>query len=175
MRADQQVRGLARQTGAGRRDLDLAQNRDARQCAAQLVGVPRGVLQQRVRRGEIALQDGLVSTDTLLALYPQAELESQGLFERVTQIREDAFARRLRERLLPSQEVLAQRLFRQGQELADTQRHLQRFHALVIGLRDRIRAHRADEDDPRLQDLERQLNDGLARALAFFSKARVSP
>ena len=134
--------------------------------AAQLVGVPRGVLQQRVRRGEIALQDGLVSTDTLLALYPQAELESQGLFERVTQIREDAFARRLRERLLPSQEVLAQRLFRQGQELADTQRHLQRYHALVIGLRDRIRAHRADEDDPRLQDLERQLNDGLARALA---------
>ncbi|RVT52384.1 2Fe-2S iron-sulfur cluster-binding protein [Rubrivivax albus] len=134
--------------------------------AAQLVGVPRGVLQQRVRRGEIALQDGLVSTDTLLALYPQAELESQGLFERVTQIREDAFARRLRERLLPSQEVLAQRLFRQGQELADTQRHLQRYHALVIALRDHIRAQRADGDDARLQDLERQLNDGLARALA---------
>ena len=134
--------------------------------AAQLVGVPRGVLQQRVRRGEIALQDGLVSTDTLLALYPQAELESQGLFERVTQIREDAFARRLRERLLPSQEVLAQRLFRQGQELADTQRHLQRYHALVIALRDHIRAQRANGDDARLQDLERQLNDGLARALA---------
>jgi CDP-4-dehydro-6-deoxyglucose reductase len=137
--------------------------------AAQLVGVPRGVLQQRVRRGEIELSDGLVSTDTLLALYPQVQLESQGLAEQVTQIREDAFARRLRERLLPSQEVLAQRLFRQGQELADTQRHLQRYHALVLELRDRIRALQAagtDADDDRLTTLERQLNDGLARALA---------
>ena len=43
--------------------------------AAQLVGVPRGVLQQRVRAGEIELHDGLVSTETLLELYPQAELE----------------------------------------------------------------------------------------------------
>lgn len=134
--------------------------------AAQLVGVPRGVLQQRVRRGEIELSDGLVSTDTLLALYPQVQLESQGLLEQVTQIREDAFARRLRERLLPSQEVLAQRLFRQGQELADTQRHLQRYHALVIALRERIRAHRAAGDGAPMESLERQLNDGLALALA---------
>jgi CDP-4-dehydro-6-deoxyglucose reductase len=134
--------------------------------AAQLVGVPRGVLQQRVRRGEIQLSDGMVSTDTLLALYPQVQLESQGLLEQVAQIREDAFARRLRERLLPSQEVLAQRLFRQGQELADTQRHLQRYHALVVELRERIREHRAAGDDARMQSLERQLNDGLARALA---------
>ncbi len=43
--------------------------------AAQLVGVPRGVLQQRVRAGEIELTDGLVSTDQLLRLYPQAQLE----------------------------------------------------------------------------------------------------
>ena len=134
--------------------------------AAQLVGVPRGVLQQRVRRGEIELSDGLVSTDTLLALYPQMQLEAQGLFEQVTQIREDAFARRIRERLLPSQEVLAQRLFRQGQELADTQRHLQRYHALVIALREQIGALRTGGDDERLNTLERQLTDGLARALA---------
>ena len=82
--------------------------------AAQLVGVPRGVLQQRVRTGEIELADGLVSTEALLKLYPQAELEASGMFERVTQIREEAFGRRVRERLLPSQEVLAQRLFRRA-------------------------------------------------------------
>lgn len=134
--------------------------------AAQLVGVPRGVLQQRVRSGEIELADGLVSTETLLRLYPQAELESGGALEQVTHIREDAFARRIRERLLPSQEVLAQRLFRQGQELADTQRHLQRYHALVIELRDQLRTLRTEADDGRLANLERRLNDGLARALA---------
>lgn len=134
--------------------------------AAQLVGVPRGVLQQRVRAGEIELADGLVSTETLLRLYPQAELEGGGALEQVTRIREDAFARRVRERLLPSQEMLAQRLFRQGQELADTQRHLQRYHALVIALRDELRALRTEADDARLAHLERRLNDGLARALA---------
>ena len=136
--------------------------------AAQLVGVPRGVLQQRVRSGELELADGLVSTEALLKLYPQAQLEASGLLERVAHIREDAFARRVRERLLPSQEVLAQRLFRQGQELADTQRHLQRYHALVIELRDRLREMLAEPgaEATRLADLHRQLNDGLARALA---------
>ena len=59
------------------------------------------------------------------------------MLERVAQIRDEAFGRRVRERLLPSQEVLAQRLFRQSQELADVQRHLQRYHALVIALRER--------------------------------------
>jgi len=136
--------------------------------AAQLVGVPRGTLQQRVRAGELELNDGLVSTEALLALYPQARLEETGLLERVVQIRDEAFGKRLRERLLPSQEVLAQRLFRQSQELADVQRHLQRYHALVLALRDRLRLLDAEAggSDPRFTEVLRQLNDGLARALA---------
>ena len=139
--------------------------------AAQLVGVPRGVLQQRVRSGELALSDGLVSTETLVALYPQVELERSGMLERVISIKEDAFGRRVRERLLPSQDVLAQRLFRQGQELADVQRHLQRYHALVISLRERLgeMVEQTAGDDARLLGLQRQLNDGLARALATES------
>jgi CDP-4-dehydro-6-deoxyglucose reductase len=136
--------------------------------AAQLVGVPRGALQQRVRAGEIELADGLVSTETLLRLYPQTRLEESGMLERVAQIRDESFGRRVRERLLPSQEVLAQRLFGQTQELADAQRHLQRYHALVIALRDSLRRldAAAQGQDPRLLELQRQLNDGLARALA---------
>jgi CDP-4-dehydro-6-deoxyglucose reductase len=136
--------------------------------AAQLVGVPRGALQQRVRAGEIELTDGLVSTDALLALYPQARLEETGLLERVVQIRDEAFGRRLRERVLPSQEVLAQRLFRQSQDLADVQRHLQRYHALVLALRERLAVLDAEAggSDPRFTDVLHQLNDGLARALA---------
>ena len=139
--------------------------------AAQLVGVPRGVLQQRVRAGDIALADGLISTETLVKLYPQVELAQSGMLERVLHIKDDAFGRRVRERLLPSQDVLAQRLFRQGQELADVQRHLQRYHALVIGLREQIDAMllHAPGDDAPLRGLQRQLNDGLARALATES------
>lgn len=144
--------------------------------AAQLLGVPRGVLQQRVRSGEIELADGRVSTETLLRLYPQAELEESGLLERVARIKDEAFGRRVRERLLPSQEVLAQRLFRQSQELADLQRHLQRYHALVIALRDALGRAEADSDGAahaHLLRLQHQLNDGLARALATESVDRL--
>lgn len=139
--------------------------------AAQLVEVPRGVLQQRVRAGELELTDGLVSTEALLALYPQARLELSGMAERVAQIRDESFGRRVRERLLPSQEVLAQRMFRQSQELADVRHHLQRYHALVIALRDRMREMRAEPgaDAGALADLQRRLDDGLARVLASES------
>jgi CDP-4-dehydro-6-deoxyglucose reductase, E3 len=135
--------------------------------AAHLVGVPRGVLQQRVRNGELPLSDGLVSTDTLLRLYPQAQLEDSGMLERVALVKEQAFGRRVRERILPSQEVLAQRLFRQSQELADLRRHLQGYHALVLELRDAIRAQaEAAPGDVALQRLASQATTGLARALA---------
>jgi CDP-4-dehydro-6-deoxyglucose reductase len=136
--------------------------------AAQLVGVPRGVLQQRVRSGEIELSDGMVSTDALLRLYPEAHLEESGLLERVAQIRDEAFGRRVRERLLPNQEVLAQRVFRQSQELADLRRHLQRYHALVVEVQQRLAelAAEARGADPRLPDLQRRLDQGLAQALA---------
>ena len=137
--------------------------------AAQLVGVPRGVLQQRVRAGEITLSDGLVSTETLLKLYPLTRMEESGLLEKVAQIREESFGRRVRELLLPSQEVLSQRVFNQSQELADVRRHLQRYHALVIDLRGALAHAAAQNADGRLLDLQRQLVDGLARVLASES------
>jgi CDP-4-dehydro-6-deoxyglucose reductase len=136
--------------------------------AAQLAGVPRAVLQQRVRAGEIEESDGMVSTASLLALYPELQLEAAGLAERVARIRDESFGKRVRERLLPSQEVLAQRVFQQSQELADVQRHLQRYHALVVSLRETLRQKQreAGGDDPRLAALERELAAGLARVLA---------
>ncbi|WP_119353141.1 2Fe-2S iron-sulfur cluster-binding protein [Azohydromonas sediminis] len=135
--------------------------------AAQLVGVSRGVLQQRIRDGALQLSDdGRVSTDALLALYPQARLEESGLLERVARIKDEAFGRRVRERLLPSQEVLAQRLFTQTQELADVRRHLERYHALVMELRETVRDAARDGDDARWQRLQQQIERGLARVLA---------
>ena len=135
--------------------------------AAHLVGVPRGVLQQRVRNGELPISDGLISTESLLRLYPQAQLEDGGMRERVAQLKDEAFGRRVRERLLPSQEVLAQRMFRQSQELADLRRHLQQYHALVLELRDAVRAQsEAAPGDEALQRLAHQATTGLARVLA---------
>jgi len=138
--------------------------------AAQLVGVARGVLQQQVRDGRLRLSDGLVSTESLLQLYPHARLEEHGLLDRVAHIRDEAFGRRLRERLLPSQEVLAQRLFRQSQDLADVQRHLQRYHGLVVSVRQRVRELGAQRrDDADLRELDAFVTQGLAQALATES------
>ena len=139
--------------------------------AAQLAGVPRATLQQRVRAGEIQESEGLVSTESLLALYPRLQFEGAGLAERVAQIRDESFGRRVRERTLPSQEVLAQRLFRHSQDLADAQRHLQRYHELLVAVRDQVRRHQREVggDGPRLAGLERTLTTGLARVLATES------
>jgi CDP-4-dehydro-6-deoxyglucose reductase len=138
--------------------------------AAQLLGIARGVLQQQVRNGALVLNDGLLSSDALLRLYPDAHLEESGLLERVAQIRDEAFDKRVRERMLPSQEVLAQRLFAQTQELADLRKHLQRYHGLVIALQKQARAGVLEHPgDSAWQEMEQQVTQGLAQALATES------
>jgi CDP-4-dehydro-6-deoxyglucose reductase, E3 len=84
--------------------------------AARLIGVPRGELQHAIRDGRLPANDGMVSTDGLLALYPKFRIEESGAFERVARLKEDAFGRRVFERSLPGREVLAQRLFEQSQD-----------------------------------------------------------
>ena len=119
--------------------------------AARLVGVARGALQQKIQTGELASFDGMVSADDLLRLYPAVQLESDIGFERVAKIKEEAFGRRVRERMLPSQEILSQRLFEQSRELADLRAHLQRYHAMVVELRERLRDEEArGADDARM-------------------------
>lgn len=130
--------------------------------AAHLLGISRMALQKRIREGELPSFDGMVSADDLQHMWPQLDLEESGSFEKTRAIREDAFARRLRERVLPSQEALAQRLFAQGQELAELQRTLTRYHALFEALQARLAAAPA----PGKEELANLLDEGLAQALA---------
>ena len=78
--------------------------------AARLVGVRRGALQSKIRSGELAAFEGMVSEEDLLRAYPQAHLEDNAFLERLDAIKDAAFARRVRERVLPSAEVLMARL-----------------------------------------------------------------
>jgi hypothetical protein len=55
--------------------------------AAYVTGVPRSMLRQRIRGGELPISDGLVSTEGLPRLYPRARLAHGGAGERVAQIR----------------------------------------------------------------------------------------
>jgi CDP-4-dehydro-6-deoxyglucose reductase len=133
--------------------------------AAQLIGVSRGNLQEKVRNGELAAYDGMVASDELLRVFPDLRLEETGAFERVTQIKEQAFGKRMRERLLPSQEVLAQRLFAQSQELDSVRRHLARYHELLLRVRTRIEALDAAGTAAVGRELGSMLDDGLAAVL----------
>lgn len=106
--------------------------------AAKLIGVSRAALQKRIKEGGLHSFDGTISTDELLQLYPDLQLEDSGLFEHTRRIKEEAFRRRIMDRTLPAKEVLAERLFEQGMELNDLKLHLQRYHTLVVGLQTRI-------------------------------------
>ncbi|MDZ4251303.1 MAG: 2Fe-2S iron-sulfur cluster-binding protein [Sulfuritalea sp.] len=130
--------------------------------AAHLLGISRMALQKRIREGELPSFDGMVSVDDVQRVWPQLDLEESGSFEKTRAIREDAFARRLRERVLPSQEALARRLFAQGQELAELQRTLTRYHALFEALQARLAA----APTPGAAELADLLDAGLAQALA---------
>jgi len=137
--------------------------------AARLIGVPRGVLQRHVREGRLPSNDGMVSTAGLAQLYPEWRPDDSGAFERVARLKEEAFGRRVQERVLPSQEVLAQRLFTQSRDLADARRHLSRYHDLVVALRGRIDALAGASPSRALGDLRAALEQGLAEVLATES------
>lgn len=99
--------------------------------AAHLLGITRASLQTRIREGTLNSFDGQIALHELRTLFPEIDLENSGDFEKVNDIKNNAFGRRIRERALPSQEVLAQRVFAQSKELADLRRQQQHYHSLV--------------------------------------------
>lgn len=137
--------------------------------AAHLIGVTRASLQKRISDGELSSFDGMVSTDELNRVFPEVSLEESGAFERVARIKDDAFARRVRERILPNQEILAQRLAAQSEELEDVRRHLAHYHDLIEALRERIEstAHGLPAEQWAAQwvELGAFLDQGLAAVL----------
>lgn len=133
--------------------------------AAQLIGVTRGALQEKIRNQELTAYDGMVASEELLRVFPDMQIEVTGAFERVTQIKEQAFGKRVRQRMLPTQEVLAQRLFAQSRELDDVRRHLARYHDLLEALRERIDAMGDSGPADQLRELGAMLDDGLATVL----------
>jgi len=94
----------------GERDVAAAQPRP---CRAVGRPVARRAAEDDAP-GELQTFDGSITVDELRRAFPAAAIEDAGALEKVTLIREASFGKRVRERLLPSQEVLAQRLFAQG-------------------------------------------------------------
>jgi len=107
--------------------------------AARLVGITRGALQSRIKAGELAAFEGMVSVEDLLRVFPETHLEDNTAFERFAQIKDSAFARRVREHVLPNSEVLVARLTEMSRRLARTQAGLDYYRGIVDHLQEKLR------------------------------------
>lgn len=107
--------------------------------AARLVGVQRGALQGKIRRGELVAFEGMVSAEDLQRAYPEARLEDNTGLERFEHIKDAAFARRVRERVLPSAEVLVARLTELSRDLALAQASSDAYRATLDQLLQMLR------------------------------------
>jgi len=108
--------------------------------AARLVGVTRGALQKKIKDGDLPTFEGMVTPADLLHVYPQTHFEDNTLLERLDHIKESAFGKRIRERILPDPEVLAVRLSELGHELADARALLARYRVVSSECEQRLAA-----------------------------------
>ena len=133
--------------------------------AARLIGVRRGALQSKIRSGELAAFEGMVSAEDLLRAYPEVRLEDNAALERMDAIKDAAFARRMRERLLPSSEVLVARLAEMSRERAQVEAQLEHYRALA----EQLQAKLSDLGNPAASP------QALAAELLVWLKHRLEP
>ena len=124
--------------------------------AGRLVGVTRGALQKKIQNGEMSSFDGMVTVDDLLSAYPDAQLEDNTEFDRVSYIKERAFGKRVFERALPEAEVLAARVTELSTALANSQTQVKQLNILL----DRLRG--------KLSEIEGQCKDEAKAMVAGF-------
>lgn len=132
--------------------------------AARLVGVTRAALQKKIKDGHLPTFEGMVAPADLLRVYPQTHLEDNALLERLDHIKESAFSRRIRERILPDPEVLALRLSELGHELADSRALLARYRVVSSEFEQRLEALTAQLSGDASREV-RALRDWLQTAL----------
>ena len=107
--------------------------------AARLVGVSRGTLQRKIHDEGTTTFEGKIRVDDLLALFPKTELQHDSEYDRVQHIKKHAFAKRVREHLLPDADVLADRVAELGRDLASTRAHLAQYQTIVDQIMMRLR------------------------------------
>ncbi|MDZ7595984.1 MAG: 2Fe-2S iron-sulfur cluster-binding protein [Thiobacillus sp.] len=105
---------------------------------AKLVGQPRHTLQEMIRSGTLATFDGMVELDELLRAFPEVEWDDDAEFRRVTEIKDKAFAKRVRERALPDKDVLVARLNELGDDYAAAKALLLHYGNVMTWLDEKI-------------------------------------
>ena len=105
---------------------------------ARLVGQPRRVLQEMIRNDTLATFDGLVELDELLRAFPDVKWDDDAEIRRVNEIKDKAFAKRVRERALPDKDVLAARLNEMGDDYAAAKALIKHYGDVMTWLDEKI-------------------------------------
>ena len=109
--------------------------------AARLAGVTRAEIQKKIRRGELATFEGKVLITDLLRVYPEIDMNTSPMLERVEQIKAAAMPKALQEGSgLPSSDVLLSRLKHLIHVLVELKSNLNRYTELVQSLAQRLEA-----------------------------------
>lgn len=86
-------------------------------------------MQKKIQHGELISYDGMVTVENLLSSYPDAQLEDNVEFKRISQIKERAFGKWVFEYVLPDAEVLAARIAELSKTLSSSQAQVKQFNA----------------------------------------------
>jgi len=105
---------------------------------ARLVGQSRHVLQEMIRNDTLATFDGMIELDELLRAFPEVKWDDDAEFRRVSEIKEKAFAKRVRDHVLPDKEVLVARLNEMGDEYAAAKALLKHYDNVMVWLDEKI-------------------------------------
>lgn len=99
--------------------------------AAHMLGVDRHDLQRMIRSGELHAFEGDVDLDELRKHYPTMALDENLMVERVNLIRGAAFARRVRERVMPETDELQIRLHKRDVALGVAEAQLKKYRGCI--------------------------------------------
>ncbi len=122
--------------------------------AARLVGVTRAELQKKIQCGEMISHDGMISVSALLSCYPDVQMEDNVELQRIVQIKERAFGKRVFERAMPDAETLAARITELSKTLARSQAQVLAFNALLNTLWDKLLEAETQADGDTLKNLQ---------------------
>ena len=115
--------------------------------AARLVGVSRKTLQEKIRLDGVSTFEGTISVADLLTLYPKADLSRDSEYERIQLIKDTAFARRVRQSVLPDAATLASRLADLGRTLVETKDHLSQYTLVLEHVAERLSIMESGKDN----------------------------
>lgn len=128
--------------------------------AARLVGVKRGTLQKRIRKGELSTFEGELSLDELLKAYPQTEVEDNTMIEHTRKIKANAVNRIITDTaVMPSSEILASRIDTLGAQLSHASALNDHYLTVIEHLQTKLDNH----EDP--DEIKQWLTNSLQQPL----------